>query len=38
MMQANTLFIKTTQPYANLPGQLCHPTMGITDVEHIREL
>ena len=28
--EANTLFIKTTQPYANLPGQLCHPTMGIS--------
>lgn len=32
---ANTLNIKTSKPYANLMGQLCHPTMGITDVEHI---
>ena len=33
--EANTIFIKTSKPYANLMGQLCHPTMGITDVEHI---
>lgn len=26
--EANTLTIQTTQPYANLPGQLAHPTMG----------
>ena len=32
---ANTINIKTSKPYANLVGQLCHPTMGITDVEHI---
>ena len=32
---ANTISIKTSKPYANLVGQLCHPTMGITDVEHI---
>ena len=32
---ANTVTIKTSKPYANLVGQLCHPTMGITDVEHI---
>ena len=32
---ANTINIKTSKPYANLMGQLCHPTMGITDVEHI---
>ena len=30
--EANTLTIQTTQPYANLPGQLAHPTMGIVDV------
>ena len=29
---ANTLTIQTTQPYANLPGQLAHPTMAIVDV------
>lgn len=33
--EANTINIKTSKPYANLMGQLCHPTMGITDVEHI---
>ena len=32
--EAGTLTIKTTQPYANLMGQLSHPTMGIVDVEH----
>lgn len=31
---ANTLTIVTTQPYANLPGQLSHPTMAIVDVAH----
>ncbi|MDD6189952.1 MAG: ABC transporter substrate-binding protein [Clostridiales bacterium] len=31
---ANTITIVTSQPYANLMGQLCHPTMGIIDVEH----
>ena len=30
--EANTLTIQTTQPYANLPGQLAHPTMAIVDV------
>ena len=34
---ANTICIKTSKPYANLMGQLCHPTMGITDVEHIED-
>lgn len=34
---ANTINIKTSKPYANLMGQLCHPTMGITDVEHIED-
>ncbi len=29
---ANTLTIQTTQPYANLPGQLAHLTMAIVDV------
>ena len=32
--EAGTLTIKTSQPYANLMGQLSHPTMGIVDVEH----
>ena len=32
---ANTLTIQTTQPYANLPGQLAHPTMAIIDVADI---
>ncbi len=31
---ANTVTIKTSKPYANLMGQLCHPTMAIVDVEH----
>lgn len=31
---ANTLRIQTSIPYANLMGQLCHPTMAILDVEH----
>ncbi len=30
---ANTLTIVTSKPYANLPGQLAHPTMAIIDVE-----
>ncbi len=29
---ANTIRIQTQQPYANLMGQLCHPTMAIIDV------
>lgn len=29
---ANTIRIQTRQPYANLMGQLCHPTMAIIDV------
>ncbi len=33
--EANTLTIVTSKPYANLPGQLAHPTMGIQDVEDI---
>lgn len=33
---ANTLRIETTQPYANLMGQLCHPTMAIIDVENTK--
>lgn len=31
---ANTITIKTSKPYANLMGQLSHPTMAIVDVEH----
>ncbi len=31
---AGTITIKTTKPYANLMGQLCHPTMAIVDVEN----
>ena len=34
---ANTLTIVTTQPYANLPGQLAYPVMAILDVEHIQD-
>ena len=34
--EAGTLTIQTTQPYANLMGQLSHPTMGIVDVEHTK--
>ncbi len=32
--EAFTLRIETSIPYANLMGQLCHPTMAILDVEH----
>lgn len=32
---AGTINIKTTQPYANLMGQLSHPTMAIIDVADI---
>ena len=28
---ANTVTIVTSKPYANLPGQLAHPTMAILD-------
>lgn len=43
---ANTVTIVTSKPYANLPGQLAHPTMAIlddagivdTDGDGIREL
>lgn len=31
---ANTITIVTTKPYANLVGQLAHPTMAIVDVEN----
>lgn len=31
---AGTIHIVTSKPYANLMGQLCHPTMAIIDVEH----
>ncbi len=34
---ANTLTIETSKPYANLPGQLAHPTMAIIDVEHTKD-
>ena len=34
---ANTLTIVTSKPYANLPGQLAHPTMAILDIEHISD-
>lgn len=34
---ANTLTIKTTTPYANLPGQLAHPTMAIIDIDHTKD-
>ena len=35
--EANTVTIVTSKPYANLPGQLAHPTMAILDVEHITD-
>jgi peptide/nickel transport system substrate-binding protein len=31
---ANTVTIVTSQPYANLPGQLAYPVMAILDIEH----
>ena len=34
---ANTITIVTSKPYANLPGQLAHPTMAILDIEHITD-
>ncbi|MCQ2553693.1 MAG: ABC transporter substrate-binding protein [Clostridia bacterium] len=34
---ANTLTIKTSKPYANLIGSMCHPTMGIVDVAHTKD-
>ena len=34
---ANTVTIVTSKPYANLPGQLAHPTMAILDVEHMTD-
>mgnify|MGYP000845759603 FL=1 len=33
---ANTITIVTSKPYANLAGQLAHPTMAIIDVEHTK--
>lgn len=34
---ANTVTIKTSKPYANLPGQLAYPVMAILDVDHITD-
>ena len=34
---ANTITIVTSKPYANLPGQLAHPTMAILDVEDMKD-
>ena len=34
---ANTITIVTSKPYANLPGQLAHPTMAILDIGHITD-
>lgn len=34
---AGTITIVTSKPYANLPGQLAHPTMAILDIEHITD-
>lgn len=34
---ARTVTIVTSKPYANLPGQLAHPTMAILDVEHTKD-
>ena len=34
---ANTITIVTSKPYANLPGQLAHPTMAILDIEDMKD-